>query len=223
MNWLDILLSFLLNGVVILILKSVVETHFSKEVTDLQHQNDKELARLNSQLQWLGTMESTRFAELHQRRAVALVDLYKLISIAEDHLSGSWFPMPRILSPDDHRTPFERARDNNKSRADAVEAVTDFYRQNKILFTTDQERLMDPIVEIFRKLQASVFSREYYREALTENEEDRDAIIERTENAVKTAYAAFNEAYPPLRKALEDDFRRTLGLDIDKSPLETGH
>jgi hypothetical protein len=75
MDWQDILLSFLLSGVIGVILKSTVEAAFAKELSQLQLDNSERLAKLNSELQRLQSIESMRFAELHQRRAAAILQL----------------------------------------------------------------------------------------------------------------------------------------------------
>jgi hypothetical protein len=214
MDWQDILLSFVLNGVIALILKSSIEAAFTKEITDLQHTHSKELAQLNAELRRLNTIEATKFTELHQRRATAILDLYKLLASAERDLSLAVIPIPKFVGDETQdKDPYQKVIEATNPVRKAVTSVTEFYSGNKVLLSKKQEQLMSEIADVFKSLESGVFMRVLYREQPPKDEELAETSRELLNERMEEANRRFKEIYPTLKEDLEDDFRHTLGLE----------
>ena len=216
MDWQDILLSFLLSGVVGVILKSAVEAGFAREMSKVELANSTQLARLNSELQRIQTLETTKFSELHQRRAAAMLELYGLLVPAEERLEFAGIEVPRLAGYEDTGSASDRLQDSTRSLDDAIDPLVSFYKLNKILLSQPQEQLMDKIMAIFKRLRGSVFMRALSREFPLEDEEERTLWQARLQTDLSEAASQFRDVYPGLKKELEDEFRATLGFAIEE-------
>jgi hypothetical protein len=216
MDWQDILLSFLLSGVIGVILKSAVEATFARELAQVQLDNSQHLARLNSQLARLQAVESTQYAELHQRRAAAILELYRLLVPAEEHLTFFGAPVPRIVGQEDKRSPSDRLQSMTRSFHEAVGPLLEFYKVNKILLSPAQEELMESIIAIFETLRTRVSMMAFNREFPSEDETERTQDEEYLQASLADARAKLKHVYPDLKAELESDFRATLGFGIEE-------
>jgi len=218
MNWETILTIFLLNGVVAVILRQSLQAVFKQEILWLEHEQSLELARLSFELQRLNAIEATRFTELQQRRAVTILDLYKLLSRAESELSSaaSALPAPTIQSLEDERSWDQKLEDFIRPTNEAIRAISQFYDENKLLLSASQEEMVSEILDVFGSLNFGVYMRELYTRR--PSEEDDEGEHESAVKIVTTWFTKsdqrFREVYPELKKDLEDDFRKTLGLHI---------
>jgi len=212
MDWQDILLGFVLNGVVILIFRAIIESAHAKDMAAIEHRNSEALARLNADLARLETLQATRFRELHQRRAVTIAELYKLVARAERRLDRARIPTPYI--GDGTKSGWDKAWEKLKPTYAAVEDVVEYYAENKIFLTPDQAALMDKIIDVFDDVESSLTGRELHIHTGPEDEEARKATWERIAQRLSAAYDELAHVYPDLKKQLEDSFRAILGAEI---------
>jgi hypothetical protein len=213
MDLIDILVSFILNGVLILIFRSIIQSAHDRDMAQIQADNQVTLAQLNAQLEQATRIQLTRFADLHERRAEIIADLYKLLARAESRLQYAHFPMPWI--GDEKVTGWERAMKKIEPTTQAVDTLVEFYRENKIFLTPTQVSMMDNIMTIVQDLRTSVMMRELQRESPPEEKDVREFAERSTKKKLDDALAAYQEIYPTLKQDLENDFRKILGFEID--------
>ena len=209
----DVIIGFVLNGVLILIFRSIIEAAHDREMSQIQADNQKALAGLNAQLERVTKIQMTRFADLHQRRAEVIAELYKLLATAESRLKYAHIPLPYFGK--EELSGWERAMRKIRPTAEAVDSLLDFYGQNKIFLTPVQVSMMDRIVKIVDNLRTSVMMREVQRESPPTEDEVREFAEQTTKQTLADALAAYQEVYPKLKQDLEEDFRKILGFEIE--------
>ena len=147
-----------------------------------------------------------RFSRLHADRADAIRQLYlKLVTVEE--------AVGAVVNPVRLRSDGEE-----KLREDMKKAFTDFaqfFTQNRIFFSTEDCECIEKLREIARKayIDYTTF------EVLPEELEVKDKIAER--QLRYKAYEAMTNAFPALRKRLEDEFRAAMGFVEPGAAKET--
>ena len=209
-----ILFSFLLNGVIAVFLKSSLEGIFTKKIVELQHNHSIELSQLNAELQKLNSRDTTRFADLHQRRAIVILDLYRLLVKAEEAISRGLLPRPWFIDQSSELSPWERARETTNYVYKAISDVADFYILNQILFSSKQKDLLDHIVKVIKFIHHEILMTELQKEAPPEDHEEMKDIEARVKQRLEDAKSQFFDYYPSVKSELENDFRNTLGFEI---------
>ena len=209
MDWTYILISFLLNSVIAIILGKIIESVFEKRIISLQHNHSVELAKINSEITHLQMIHITKFNELHQRRAIAILEIYKLLAKAEKILTIMAFPFrfkgegQEKLSVWDRLAPVRNA----------TYAVSEYFSENKILFSPNQVELLEEIDKIFQDLDSFILMQEIHSEK--PSSEDEKKMMEHLKEPFSEAKEQFDIIYPKIKRILEEDFRNTLGFDIE--------
>lgn len=209
----DIIVSFVLNGVLILIFRSIIQAAHDREMSRLQLENQKAITSLNAQLERVTNIQMTRFSDLHQRRAEVIAELYRLLALAESKLQYSHIPIPYIGN--EELSGWEKAMRKIRPTTEAVDSLVEFYSQNKIFLTPKQVSMMDNIVSIVNNLRTSVVKREVQMESPPDEEDVREFAEQSTKDKLTDALTAYLEVYPQLKLDLEDDFRKILGFEIE--------
>ncbi len=219
MNWQDIItsliLSFILNGVLMLIFKSIIDAAHDRDIAKIQQSNAKELAKLNADLNKMQMIHTTQFANLHERRTQVIAELYKLLARAEKQLHEAKSGMPSYVGRD--KAAWERFIEKIRPIYEAVSKVSDFYGENKIFLSPDQITSMDEIVKIFNETKAAWTAREQLKEMPPEDETQGAILWEMANKWILNANHRFGDVYPTVKVNLESDFRNIPGFGISQS------
>ena len=212
MDWQDILISFLLNGVLLLIFRSIIQASHDREIAEITRVNTRELSVLDSLLRRMESFQSTRFQEIHTRRAVIIADFYKLLARAEERLDLSKYPIPYF--GDESVPGYQMAWEKYEPIFHAVRDVSTHYSENKLFLTSEQTRLSDQIIAILKEVEHALLIREMHMHSPPADAETKKSTEEVVQNAVKEGYEKFTEVYPSIKDSLETSFRKLLGAEI---------
>ena len=206
------LFNFILNSVLLLIFRSILDAAHDREMAQIEHRNHEALAQVNADLARVQMINTTRFQELHQRRAGVIADLYKLLANAEMILDAAHDWVPYIGDPD--KPVLARFAESIRPMRDAVEELRRFFKQNRELLKLEHAQLMDRIIPVLTFVVSSISDRElqkYIRPPQVDLNEWADGY---SSESFESAYKDFYEVYPLLRDQLESSFRQILGDDL---------
>jgi hypothetical protein len=202
--------------------RSLVQTWLAKDVkrfeTNLQSSATSELERLKSDLKakggiaieelksrlQLATIEhQVRFSKLHEARAQIIADLYK--RIAEQSVACQ-------------RYVYQLTESNRQERFIELEkGFSDFYlfsETSRIYLPEHVYGLLEKLISTIRNPAVDVF---VY--GGTDNHAN-EAVQEERKRAFVEAFKAFEAEVPAAKKALEDEFRKLLGVENSPPPLK---
>jgi hypothetical protein len=220
----EILLAFggnaLLLGVLAFLTRSLIQTWLAKDIKkfeaelqdkaatqlqrlrfDLKSQGDVSIEQLKSRLQQAALEHQVRFSKLHEERAEKIAELYK--RIVEQSAAGQ-----RYVSERGGSTPSEKFFKLHRD----LEALDSFYETNRIYFPEHVSGLLARLLSTIKKPAGTAF---LYSE--TDHVANTDEFREMRRQELKVALDAFETEVPAARKALEDEFRKMLGVEFPGS------
>lgn len=196
MDWNDIIKTIGTNAVFLAILGFVARSIFNQLLSrdvekfkiELQSTNDKELARLRSELERTTFEHQTRFVKLYDKRAEVIGNIYPLIIDAEAKCFS--------LAPTFLDVPEE------KLTSQALEVTRDlrtYFDRNRLYLDTE---LCSDIDTLLKKLSTS--SLKFQASKLKENESNKERIW-------NEGYQEFINEVPKVKSNLEKKFRELFG------------
>ncbi len=159
----------------------------------------------------LATLEhEIRFAKLHEKRAEVVAELYRCLVQAQTSLhSLSYVVGSDILSKSE--------RENGETAKESVDAFWRYFDEHRIYLT---ESLCDKIKEFHRqslRTYIELCCADISRELASDDETYRDELAQELENASKILV----QEIPPIREAIEVEFRTLLGSESDNLEAST--
>ena len=200
-DWWALITSFGGNAALLLALaylaKTLISSKLSKEAEafkiELQGQTDVEIERLKSSLQIAATEHQIRFSKLHDRRALVIAKLYRLLLEAAD--AAKFF----AAHPDD----------KGSFKKEAIERHLElfrFFQINKIYLPSVVCALLENYESILRR---SVGFIRIYMSIENPNEQ----TIGEQNKVLQDAWQALEKEIPSIRIELEREFRQMLGVE----------
>lgn len=190
--------SAVLFGTVAWIVKSIINHVLARDIEkfklNLQSESQQELLRLQSSLQLHEFEHQVRFSQLHERLAVATIEVYNKLQCLYSEVKGALAFLTR-----DTRSVEELRNDLQK----AASAFSEYYSHHKILFPKE---LADQIDEFHCLLRKSIIKyRQSERVGQAHPEDSRwEKLQEEVDQIVE-------EKLPTLFSSLELHFRKILG------------
>lgn len=199
MNWNDIIKTIGTNAVFLAILGFVARSIFNQLLSrdvekfkiELQSTNDKELARLRSELERTTFEHQTRFVKLYDKRAEVIGNIYPLIIDAEARcisLAPTFLDVPEVPEEKLISQAFAATRD-----------LGTYFDRNRLYLDTE---LCSDIDTLLKKLSTS--SLMFQASKLKENESNKERIW-------NEGYQEFINEVPKVKSNLEKKFRELLG------------
>jgi hypothetical protein len=186
--------------------------------TRLKADADTEIEHLKSSLQMIAVEHQVRFSKLHERRAEVIAELYErlvgafwvgqrfvLTGASPSEWDGERFVLTGG-SPDE-----QRRRDEYNKTMERIGEFALFVDTHRIYLPDGICALLDKFVDDLRR---TVIPVGVYGAIACPNEETQRQRNE----AVMSAYLAFEKSIPAARGALETEFRAILGEPQDKHP-----
>ena len=208
-----VILGFVLNGLVILLVRMVLQNTHERDIADVRHQQDLQLTQVRAELARAQMIQTTQFTDLHKRRAEVIADLYRLLAKADKHLRMPIVPVPLV---EGHETSlWDRLWVSIRPKTEAVDNLADFYSENQIFLSPNQVHLMRQIIEILEGVKGSTMMRQLHIHYPPKDQDTKQFAEEFIEKRYSETQGAFAAIYPDLRTDLENDFRRTLGFEIE--------
>lgn len=166
---------------------------------------DIEIERLRSSLQIVAIEHQVRFTKLHEKRAEIIAELYeKLVDL---HRHGEFFVVTRENNPDPAKE--EEFRKMQKELAEFWR----FYERHQIYLPSE---ICAALEELQHEIRGNVWAAGIFGRIHNPNEH----VLQQSQDAFTKGYAAFEEKIPAARKALENEFRRMLG--VENAPTAAG-
>jgi hypothetical protein len=159
---------------------------------------DIELEKLKNSLQMTATEHQVRFSRMHEKRAKVIEELYRKLT----HVYGSGERF--VITSENNPTPPQN-EEFGKLREELAE-VSVFLEQHRIFLPENVCTLLD---DFFGRIRgtvytAGIFGGVKYATART---------AQQGQEAFTKAYAEFDTVIPAVRKSLEAEFRRMLGVE----------
>jgi hypothetical protein len=184
--------------------KSIINHYLSKDIEKYKEQlkANSELAQkeLENSLKLIAIEHNIRFKSLHEKRAEVIAELYRRLSEAVNYTRS-------FLSL------FEVDGDKSKPEKyeDAMRKFFDFgsyFEKHRIYFSQDHCDLIDAF---FEKLRNPCIE---FMNYLDVSPHDPDMVRRKGEVWVQ-AWRSVRDNIPPAQRALEDEFRKILGVKVD--------
>ncbi len=156
----------------------------------------KDLERFKAALQIAAIEHQVQFSKLHEKRAEVIAELYRLLVVA------TW-------EAESLASPFESAGEPNKREkyGKAMDAILDYFRffnQHRIYVP---DRLCESLQAFVEKLRLPIVDFGVYLRI----EHPNETSVEGKFKAWDAAWKSVKEDIPPLRRAIEQEFRSLLG------------
>jgi hypothetical protein len=199
-TWQSLLLAFggqvALLAALAFLLKAIISHRLSQEAeafkTTLQAQANVEIERLKSSLQITVAEHQVRFSKLHERRAVVIAKLYRLLLLAAD--------AAKVLAV--HPNDREVAKEAQKQQLDLYR----FFQLNKIYLPS---ALCAPLSEYESRLRHEILTVDlYWRE-----ENPNAQMAQEQAQVMREAWRALETELPLALAGLEKEFRELLGVE----------
>jgi hypothetical protein len=206
-NWQDVITTIGSQGMLLAaaawLAKAVVSNRLTLDVekfkTRLKADADLEIERLKSNLQKTAIEHQVRFAKLHEKRAEVVADLYKYLVDAQQ--AGE-----RFVFVDGYAEPKERLEAYN-STGQKLRELYFFVEKNRIYLPehvcTKLTNFMDPV----RKTVIGVGVYASIEHPTERTSEERNRVL-------MEAFQAYEGKIPAARRAVEEEFRNLLGVEI---------
>jgi hypothetical protein len=185
-------------------LKSKADSELERLRQDLKFRGDASIEQLRSELQQAAIEHQVRFSNLHEKRATLIADLYK-------RLVEAFWDCERFVFQIGHREHQEEYLATHKR-------ICDFYVFVETHRIYLPERVCASLANFISVLKKPVI--DVYVYGGTIDYPDQQTMKERKE-AFMTAYEVFKNDIPAARKALEDEFRKILGVENSRHPSST--
>lgn len=217
-TWLDILVQAALSATVTTLVIGAVayfgkgafmhflardlEKHKSELSTKLEaerHKLTRDLEQFKRELDAILSERQTRFSLMHQKRAEIIAELYGMIPRAEESLRRMTALM-RMESPD-KEVENKKKEGERAEAAKAYNALRDYFDRNRLYLGEQAAKRCD---ELLSHMKSAFFDFEYAKGFYTQGRQDDKKWVEAAQRMTKDV--------PPVREALEKDFRRILGI-----------
>lgn len=197
-------------------LSATAERELATSRSALQLEHDRLMERLRSDLRIHAHEREVLLTTLHTKRAAAIEELYKRVLEAEVAFQEFMSPLqefsiPLGASPDEtDRLQREHTQGKSKKAMEAFNVLMACSVNHRIYFTPQTTALLDGLATQFREawLDYTEEGIEWVRQG------SRDQVLKR-----RAAWAKVTHELRPLKRDLERDFRRMLGID---SEVEAG-
>jgi hypothetical protein len=209
-NWQDVItnLAVVTGGGTVLVgasawlIKTVIthrlETDAETFRTRIKADADIEIERLKSSLQIVAMEHQVRFTKLHEKRAEIIADLYK--KLIDLHRHAEYFVMTRENNSDPAKD--KEFREIQQEMADFQK----FYQEHQIYLPLD---VCTSLENLLSEITGNVWAAGIFGRI----EHPGEQTVLSSQEAFTKGYAAFEEKIPAARKALENEFRKMLGVE----------
>ncbi|MGD1104066.1 MAG: hypothetical protein ABSA59_18615 [Terriglobia bacterium] len=224
--WKEILIALGSNATLLVVLgflaRSLLNTWLTKDIkrfeTDLKASADSELERLKyelkskadasieqlkNHLQLIATEHQVRFSKLHEKRAEVIDQVYA--RLVEARMEGK-----RFIATDAYITDRLQQKEAWKKTAERMEDVSVYIQKHRIYLP---ERICELLQKVVDEMSRHVAAAGVYTPL---NPQAQEMIAEKYEALMKAYNAFFSESIPAATKALEDEFRRLLGVETSR-------
>lgn len=176
--------------------RTQIKADADKEIERLKSSLQIEIERLKSSLQMVATEHQVRFTKLHERRAEIIADLYK--KLIDLHRHAEFFVVTGEEVPQLTGEKSSQPAKNEEFRKLLQEMgdLHKFYREHQIYLPLDVCNSLEGLVDEIRS-----------------NVWDAGVPALTSEDAFTEGYTAFEEKIPMALKALENEFRKMLGVE----------
>jgi hypothetical protein len=159
---------------------------------------DTEIEKLKSSLQRTATEHQVMFSRLHEKRA-------EVIEIVYSRLTDLYFSAQRFITTCENNPSPEKSEEFNKLRETFWEVFT-FIEQRRIFLPQNLCELVDRHLGTMRRtvIKAGVYGTIEYPTVRT---------AEQIQRTFMEAYQELETDIPAARRALEEEFRRMLGVE----------
>lgn len=148
-----------------------------------------------------------KYSKLHNDRGEIIKKLYaKLVKLN----SSMEILVTPLKSIDDTKTFDEHEKVLITNAAESYSSFFEFYQINKIFFQEDIAKVIDEILDVFKK---AYFNYNDYGFFLKVKHIDDSEII-KSRRKMRDAYSSVKNDIPKVKKKLEDEFRELLGVNI---------
>lgn len=183
--------------------RSIINHYLSKDIETykikIKAESDISQEQLKNSLKLIAVEHEIRFKRLHEKRAEVLDELYAHLAEAV-YLTRSFVSIMEWVG--------------DKSKQDkyleAMQKIVEFYRyfdRHRIYLTDEQCELIDAFVDRLREPSIE-FS--FYLDVPKFNQE----MLKEKSKVWREAWESVEKKVPPARQALEDEFRKMLGVAI---------
>lgn len=188
------------------LIRKLFENQFARDAEKFRSQLTRDAASFQNNLAIEAHRENTRFSRLHEQRALVIAEVYGLFVKAERAVGD----MVKVFQFSGEPSHLEKA--NNSAHA-----LTDLqgrWDAARIWFTEDTCKKADAVMEELRAIhnRFNIFVLDLSTgKPRSQASEQWHQMSERVNKVT----------VPPLKKALEDDFRSMLGVDKYQAPVDS--
>jgi len=175
------------------------KNQLSRELEAEKHQATTELERRKREFDAVLTERQTRFSLMHQKRAEIIAELYGRIPRADKAIKRMT-ALGRMESPD-KEVERKKKEEEMAEAAKAYNELQDHFDRHRIFLGEQAAERCDQLLEHMRK---AFFDFQYSKGVFTQGQIDHRKWVD--------AWERITNEVPPVRAALEQDFRRILGI-----------
>ena len=206
MDWLDILKNLVVftvgSGFITYLAKHLFENYLQRKLEDYRSNLDRQSDEYRHRLELISQENQIRFSKLHGDRAEVIVNLFKKLVKMDQSFRAYMGPIIVGGAPD-----------KPTRQETAINAANDFLKfffDNEIYF---DNALCETIKEINQLYLDAWYGYNVYDDeaALRDAQFDKEFRKERSE-AFKKAWEIIEKKIPTVKKNLEDQFRKLLGV-----------
>lgn len=182
------------------ILKHFLSKDIEKFKIQLKSDADRAQQELENNLKLIATEHQVRYTKLHDKRAEVLASLYSHLSKAVKETRSC----VSIIQWEGEPSKVEKYKI-------ALQKILDFnwyFDEHRIYLTESLCQLIDSFID---KLYEPTAGLSYYLEDVTSY--GSEAVREKSK-VWRDAWKSIESNIPPARKALEDEFRKILGVEV---------
>lgn len=206
--WEDVL-KFIGGGSVVIItvawlIKALINNILSKDVeaykTKLKAEYDFKIEEFRTELHKTAYEHEIRFSRLHDKRAKIIADFYGLLDEAVGTVERFVHPV-ELVGDIDRKQKYEKAMDT-------MIAMIRYYRKHKIFFSSSLCKIIDNFIEKIWKP-----TMEFSTYVVHGDDFHRGTGKDKLDAWMKAWDFVSKNDVPPAKAALEDEFRKILGVE----------
>jgi hypothetical protein len=198
--WQALLVGFGGNATLLLVIaflgRSLTSNVLTKDVEKFKNGLSRDVEKFKGDLQVAAKEHEIRFSKLHEKRAEVLAELYKLLVVATWETGSFASPIEWTGEPD--------KRQKYQTALNAIAEYFRFFDQHRIYFPQELCVSLEAFAHKLRSPSVGfgVYLKFEYPNARTEGEKSKAWIA---------AWDSVEKDIPPLRSAIELEFRKLLG------------
>lgn len=184
-------------------LKASAGSELERLKYELKSKADISIEQLKSHLQLTATEHQVRFSKLHEKRAEVIDEVY--VRLVEARMEGK-----RFIVTDAYITDHQQQKEAWRKTAARMEEVSVFIQKHRIYLP---ERICELLQKVIDEMSRHVAAAGIYAPL---NPQVQEMIAEQHEALMKAYDAFFSESIPAATEALEDEFRKLLGVETSR-------